>query len=237
METVVILANGLATRMGGSAAKTLTPVRGDQTILEVLLKEIGECAGRYRVVLFVREERSELRRISRASGLNVELHIAEPRGYFRDLVAVKRDLGLRSFAVVDSDLVVPTGQLTSFLDASAADGSWLTIGVTKVPERSSGRPAWVRLDDADYISHMDRLGPAEHRTVGAFRWSDLALRDAGTPTSAASVMAYISQHLDTPARVRGVHFDDAVNVNTESDIDAACRVLAATAAGDKEESG
>jgi GTP:adenosylcobinamide-phosphate guanylyltransferase len=224
---LVIFANGLGTRMGKRTPKTLTRLSSGQTILGRLLDEAALLRCQPRVFLFVREEPAAFRDTIAASALPVEVLVHEPCGYLRDLAAAKRELALDDFAIVDSDLVVPTGELTRFLDVAGATTTWLTIGVSTMPERPSGRPAWVDLGPDGRIRTMDRTRPRTWRTLGAFRWGAGALDDVAP--SASSVMAYIADHVGVPGGVHTVPFTGAVNVNTEADVDAAEALLEAAA--------
>ncbi|MEU3455367.1 hypothetical protein ABZ671_17480 [Micromonospora sp. NPDC006766] len=228
IDVVVILANGKGSRMGKSRAKTLTPVAGQASILQLLLGEIAAAEANTPVLLYVREDSAELQCIIAESAVDVRLLVEEPSGYFRDLVRTKHHHGLGAFAVLDSDLVAEPGAISSFLDRSCAEDSWLTIGVTSVPERGSGRPAWVELDPRGNLTSLTRHRVTSHRTVGAFRWGSQALSDIDEPGPNASVMAYIADHLKHSAMVKSFAFDTAINVNTENDAAFAREFRAAT---------
>lgn len=223
--TVVVLANGLGTRMGGTRPKALLQINGRTSILEVILEGVRRAATQCRVLLFMRARTADLNRVLDRAGMPVTVYIEEPNGYFRDLVRIKHQHGFDEFVVIDSDLVVPPGELAAFIDKAATSKAWLTIGVTTEPERASGRPAWVRLDREGRLLEMDRHREMPYRTVGAFRWSDEALRGVSEPAPSASVMAHIASGINAGVEVDSFTFTRALNVNTLNDIAAAREIV------------
>jgi GTP:adenosylcobinamide-phosphate guanylyltransferase len=212
--------------MGSPNAKTLIPISERGTILDSLLFEAASARQSMRACIFVRNQTPELHAVLDQSPIDIDLRVREPTGYFRDLVLAQRELGLGSFAVVDSDLVVPPGSLAAFLEDAFTVSSWLTVGVTVTPEQNSGRPTWVGLDASDRIIRLSRSAPEEHRTLGVFRWSAAAFDGIPVPAPDASVMAYVAEHLEDTGGVRAVRFPAAVNVNAPSDIEAANSLVA-----------
>lgn len=224
---LIILAKGLGTRMAISKPKTLVKLKSDQTILARLLQEAALAETIEKVILFVRQDSSELRKVVTESSLPIEVVFEEPEGYFRDLISAKKKFNLNEFSIVDSDLVVPKGEFARFLSQASKTPAWLTIGVTSFPEELSGRPTWAEIDSDGYIRNMSRSQPMPYRTVGVFHWSDTALDiESQHITAEASIMAYITEHLQAGHAVKGLHFSRTVNVNTKEDIAAANKLIA-----------
>jgi len=223
---LIILAKGLGTRMAISKPKTLIELSSGQTILSRLLQEACSAKTIDRIVLLVRNDSRELQKELNRSTLPIEVIVEEPQGYFRDLVAAKKKLSLSEFSVVDSDLVVPHGELTYFLSQAAKKVAWLTIGTTSFPEEQSGRPTWVDMDSNGHIRNMNRIRPLPYRTLGVFHWDESALdiRDRQI-TAETSIMTYIIEHLGAGHDIEGLQFSRAVNVNTKEDIVAASRLI------------
>lgn len=228
-HTLIILANGLGTRMATSKPKTLIKLATNETILGRLLSEANTANSINKIYIFVRHKDRELESVLGESALPVEIVVREPEGYFHDLAEAKQELCLDEFSVVDSDLVAQTGEIARFLDIAPKKNAWVAIGVTAFPERPSGRPAWVSLDAQGRILELYRDRKLTHRTVGIFHWGDIActIPPKLIPRN-ASVMAYIAEHLGEAGGVHGLAFSHTVNVNSKEDIMAANKLVLAS---------
>ncbi|UAJ80291.1 hypothetical protein IT072_04390 [Leifsonia sp. ZF2019] len=222
---VVILANGLSTRLDCEPpyAKTLTAV-AERPILDWLLSDVRDVPVVGKIKLYVRPG-VDLPEILQPVLDGVEVHRAEPAGYFRDAVAAQAPL--TKTVIIDSDLSVPPGSVRSFILSFALSECDLALGYQYVGDETRGRDIWIRIDPSGTVGALGRgLQPTGFATVGIFGWGrrayDRAVANVG---SEHSVTKFLSDEVSKGLRVVPVPFASAVNVNSADDVNLANDLL------------
>jgi GTP:adenosylcobinamide-phosphate guanylyltransferase len=153
----------------------------------------------------------------------VGLRRREPRGYLTDLMAIAAELG-DELTVLDSDMVVPHGELCGFLSRSRADtGAVFLVAQAAEPPSADSRSIRVVTDACGTA----RLGPGTAsglpRAIGAYHWRPPAVRLAreflaGSLRSFHEFMTYL---VALPLPIETFPFSAGLNVNTQDDLNLA----------------
>jgi GTP:adenosylcobinamide-phosphate guanylyltransferase len=225
-QVVVIPAHGLGTRireLTGGRPKTLLEV-GGQPLLARLLTAVSRTAGARAIVYVQPDDTSVAGFLETARfACPVEIRRRAPAGYVHDVLAVSREVG-DVLSILDSDLVVPLGELSRFLRQAP---SWqpeleLVAGVVPAAPVSDGRT--IRLADlGEGVAKVIEEGPADLQFTGAYHWRPLALRRMAETVAAgtASFHAHMAGLARLGHRLGCLPFSVALNVNTAADLAAA----------------